>query len=137
MQLESLRTLRSLQRGRTDAEDEECDAEGDGGLMGLTRASEWGASGPGEHRKLVSIRRLRRKWRFKRFAMIREYLIAVRDRLGSAHESLPWHMRQYSAAVRAQSGRCLGLWRVYHGIHETLDLRCLRGDTQHAVAGLV
>jgi len=105
--------------------------------MGLKGASEWGASGPGEHRRLVGIRRLRRKWRFKPFAMIREYLITVRDRLGSAHESLPWHMRQYSAAVRAQFGCCLGLWRVHHGIHETLDLRCLRGDTRHAVALLV
>jgi len=137
MQLEILRTLRSLQRGRTDAEDEECDVEGGGGLMGLTRASEWGASGPGEHRKPVGIRRLRRKWRFRPFAMIREYPITVRDRRGSAHESLPWHMRQYSAAVRAQFGRCLGRWRVHHEIHETLDLLCLRDDTRHAVALLV
>jgi len=137
MQLEILRTLRSLQRGRTDAEDEECDVEGGGGLMSLTGASEWGASGPGEHRKLVGIRRLRRRWMFQPFAMIREYLIMVRDRLGIAHESLPWHMRQYSVAVRAQFGRCLGLWRVHHGIHEVLDLLCLRGDTQHAVALLV
>jgi len=133
MQLEISRTPRSLQRRRTDVEDEECDVEGGGGLISLTGASEWGASGPGEHRKLVDIRRFRRKRTFQPFAMIREYLVMGRDRLGIAHESLRWHMRQYSAAVRAQFGRCLGLRRVHHGIHKRLDLLCLRGDTQRSI----
>ena len=137
MQLGILRTLRSLQRRRNDAEDEGCDVEGGGGLMSRTGASEWGASGPGVHRKLVGISRLRRKWMFPPFAMIREYLIMVRDRLGIAYESLPWHMRQYSAAVRAPCGRCLRLWRVHQGIHKRVDLLCRRSDTQPAVALLV
>jgi len=137
MQLGILRTLRSLQRRRNDAEDEGCDVEGGDGLMSLTGASPWGASGPGEHRKLVGTRRLQRKGMFQPFAMIREHLIMVRDRLGIALESLPRHMRQYSAAVRAQCGRCLRLWRVHQGIHKRLHLLCRRGDTQHAVALLV
>jgi len=135
-QMEILKTLKALQRGRQGEYNEDEEDWTPGAEIGLG-LSEFGASGPGQHRKLEGVRRQRRMWLARPNVLTRAYVLLARERLGIIEANTPFHMCHYATLVKPQFGKCLGLYRVFHALMEVLDLLAVRGRVQHATALLV
>jgi len=123
LQLETLRTLRLLQKGRGGQDSD----DGEGGAL----------DHEGQAKKLKGIRRLRRQWERRPHTMTEDYVRMVRERLGIVDDRMPWHLRHYSIQLRSAFGRFAALYRIHYWLSEVLHLVIFQGELPKAMAMIV